>query len=61
MNSSIIKQTKAKIADKKALIEGLKELICDAKKNGESTYSYEQELRRQKNEVQSLEAQIKGY
>jgi len=61
MNSSIIKQTKAKIADKKALIESLKELICDAKKNGESTYSHEQELRRQKNEVQSLEAQIRGY
>ena len=61
MSDAIIRQTKAKIADIKALIAGLEEHISDAKRKGESTYSYEEELRRQKNEAQSLEAQIRGY
>ena len=55
-----IRRLQAIIADKKDLINSLLEQIDSAKKTGNSSYSLEQELRRQRNEVESLKKQIRA-
>lgn len=57
-DSSYIKKVKYDIADKKAQMEGLEELLDDKNGDENKRYSREQEIRRLKAEIANLEAQL---
>ena len=55
---SYIKKVKCVIADKKAQLEGLEELLDDENISDSDRYSRTQEIRRLKAEIQNLEVQL---
>lgn len=57
-DSAYIRLLKSQIADKKAELEGLEELLDKEDTNDSDIYSRTQELRRLKTEIQNLEIQF---
>ncbi len=57
-DSAYIRLLKSQIADKKAELEGLEELLDKEDTNDSDIYSRTQEIRRLKTEIQNLEIQF---
>lgn len=57
-DENYIKKVKCDIADKKAQLEGLEELLDDENISDSDRYSRTQEIRRLKAEIQNLEIQL---
>ena len=57
-DSGYIRLVKSQIADKKAELEGLEELLDDENISDNDRYSRAQEVRRLRAEIQNLEVQL---